>query len=126
MNNSVAGQRAARRRSRNARLFNALGLTIAAAMFFPVYWMVSTAFKQTPNILSVVPRWVPFNPTLSHFVEAFTRDHFWSSVRNTIIVVGAAVLFASTLALFGAIAVARFRFRGRESCSVGRHRRGRR
>src|SRR5262249_39751271 len=57
------------RRRRLARRvgWNALALAVFLVMVFPVYWMVSTAFKQGPDILSYTPKWFPAPATLSHF-----------------------------------------------------------
>ena len=48
------------RQSRMRRVgLNALGLMVFAVMIFPVYWMVSTAFKPDDEVYSLTPRWLP-------------------------------------------------------------------
>ncbi len=103
------------RRRLNRVLVNTGGVLAALVWVFPVYWMVSTAFKQGPNVLAVVPQWFPASPTLAHFADAVTRPYFWTSVRNSILVVGCAVLVSTVLAFLAAVAVARFRFGGRRT-----------
>ncbi|HEY2310102.1 MAG TPA: carbohydrate ABC transporter permease, partial [Gaiellaceae bacterium] len=93
--------------------WNALGLIVFAVMVFPVFWMVTTAFKGNDEIYSFNPTWIPRSPTLSHFSDAIHRPHFWSSVVNSIIVVVATVIVALALSFFAAVALAKYRFSGR-------------
>ena len=87
-------------------------------MVFPVYWMVATAFKQGNDVLSFTPQFIPTDPTLANFRDAIDRDLFWSSVRNSLIVVGAVVVVSVVLAFLAALALAKFRFYGRRAFVV--------
>jgi len=111
-----------RRRSRRRLLrrigLNLLGLLVFAVMVFPVYWMVGTAFKQGNDVLSYTPRFLPTDPTLANFRDAMSRDFFWSSVRNSVIVVLAVVGLSVVLAFVAALALAKFRFYGRRGFIV--------
>jgi N,N'-diacetylchitobiose transport system permease protein len=112
-----------RRRRRRRRVVsrvgvNLLGLAVFAVMVFPVYWMVATAFKQGNDVLSFTPQFVPTRPTLANFRDAIDRELFWSSVRNSLIVVGAVVLVSVVLAFLAALALAKFRFYGRRAFVV--------
>jgi N,N'-diacetylchitobiose transport system permease protein len=105
-----------RRRSRSrARqtAWNVVGIAVFAVMVFPVFWMISTAFKPDDQIVSLDPTWVPLHPTLSHFRAAIARPYFWEDVKNSLIVVTTTVLIAVTLAFLAAVALARYRFRVR-------------
>jgi len=97
---------------------NLLGLLVFAVMVFPVYWMVGTAFKQGNDVLSYTPRFLPTDPTLANFRDAMSRDFFWSSVRNSVIVVLAVVGLSVVLAFVAALALAKFRFYGRRGFVV--------
>jgi N,N'-diacetylchitobiose transport system permease protein len=80
---------------------------------FPVYWMVATAFKPGPEVLSYEPVWLPRDPTLASFRDAISRPYFWSGVRNSLIVVVSVVAVSLVLAFLAALALAKFRFYGR-------------
>ena len=97
---------------------NLLGLAVFAVMVFPVYWMVATAFKSGNDVLSFTPQFIPTRPTLANFQDAIGRDFFWSSVRNSLIVVGAVVVVSVVLAFLAALALAKFRFYGRRAFVV--------
>jgi N,N'-diacetylchitobiose transport system permease protein len=94
-------------------LFNGLGLLVLLVMAFPVYWMVSTAFKPGTDILRYDPKWFPAPATLDHFRDAIDVPNFWDAVRNSLIVVGAVVALSLALGFFASLALARFRFYGR-------------
>jgi N,N'-diacetylchitobiose transport system permease protein len=97
---------------------NLLGLVVFAVMVFPVYWMVSTAFKRPFEILSFTPEFVPSPATLANFENAIERPNFWSSVVNSLIVVVAVTALSMVLAFLAALALAKFRFRGRAAFVV--------
>ena len=98
--------------------WNALGLAVFVVLTFPVYWMVSTAFKTGPNIFSYSPKWLPIPATLANFGDAIHRQYFWQNVRNSLIVVVVVVTFSLALAFLAALALAKFRFYGRKAFIV--------
>ena len=83
-------------------------------MVFPVFWMISTAFKSNDQIVSLTPTWFPLHPTLQHFRDALNRPFFWRDVLNSLIVVSVTVAISIVIAFLAAIALARYRFSGRE------------
>jgi N,N'-diacetylchitobiose transport system permease protein len=106
--------RSARRRF--GRLgWNAVGIAVFLVMTFPVYWMVSTAFKTGPNIFSYTPKWLPIPATLANFGDAIHRQYFWQNVRNSLIVVSVVVVLSLALAFLAALALAKFHFYGRRA-----------
>jgi N,N'-diacetylchitobiose transport system permease protein len=111
-----------RRVGRGRRLrgfgWNALGLAVFAVMVFPVYWMISTAFKTGQNIQDYTPHWFPIPATLSNFDDAIHRPYFWTDVKNSLIIVSCVVVLSLAIAFLAAIALSRFRFRGRAAFIV--------
>ena len=113
----AAAIRTRRRRRLGQTGWNLLGLAVLVVMVFPVYWMVSTAFKQDDDINSLTPTWFPIDGTLSHFRSAIGgSDHpfFWNAVENSLIVVGVTVGLSMVLAFLAAVALAKYRFSGRK------------
>jgi N,N'-diacetylchitobiose transport system permease protein len=103
-----------RRRRASSAIWNAVGLLVFVVMLFPVFWMISTAFKPTDEINSLTPTWFSLHPTLAHFGAAIHRPYFWTSVVNSLIIVCAAVFISMALAFLAAVALAKFRFTGRK------------
>jgi N,N'-diacetylchitobiose transport system permease protein len=105
-----------RARARGVRQagWNAVGLVIFVVMVFPVFWMISTAFKPNEQIVSLSPTWFPLHPTLSHFRDAIDRPFFWVDVKNSLVVVTLTVTISIVLAFLAAVALARYGFAGRK------------
>jgi N,N'-diacetylchitobiose transport system permease protein len=117
-----AGRARAKRRARAAGV-NAFGVLVAVATLFPLFWMVSTAFKPAQEIFSLTPNLVPAHPTLGNFRyvmsgQASGIGTVWLFFRNSMVVTLSAVVFASLLSLLASVAVARFQFRLRASFLV--------
>jgi N,N'-diacetylchitobiose transport system permease protein len=94
--------------------WNTVGIALFVLMVFPVYWMVSTAFKKDDQIYGLTPTWFPLHPTLKHFSDAIHTPFFWTDVKNSIIVVLVTVVVAIVLAFLAAVALAKYRFTGRK------------
>ena len=102
--------------ARTARrtLWNAVCVLLFVVMVFPVYWMVSTAFKPDQQVNSLTPTWFSVHPTLAHFGDAIHKPFFWVDVKNSLIVVSVTVVVSMTLAFLAAVALAKYRFTGRK------------
>jgi N,N'-diacetylchitobiose transport system permease protein len=108
------GARKARRRRTALRSSYNLIAGIAIVLIgFPVYWMVATAFKPGDKALLTNPEWFPWPLTLENFGAAVHKDFFLSSLRNSVLVVVCVVVLALLVASLAALAVSRFKFRGR-------------
>jgi N,N'-diacetylchitobiose transport system permease protein len=106
------------RRSRTVT-FNTLGVLVAVVTLFPIFWMLSTAFKPATEIYSLTPQPLPLHPTWANFRNVLDGSvigmPYWTFLRNSLLVTVSAVVVSSLLALLAAIAVARFRFRFRST-----------
>jgi ABC-type glycerol-3-phosphate transport system permease component len=121
----AGGGRSRARTARQARTVsrNGIGLIIALVTLFPIFWMVSTAFKPSQEIYSLTPSLLPIHPTLGNFSRVISGQasgigSVWLFFRNSLSVTLATVLIASVVSLLASVAVARFRFRLRASFLV--------
>ena len=110
------------RKARQARKIglNGLGVLVALVTLFPIFWMVSTAFKPSQEIYSLTPSLLPARPTFGNFTQVISGQAsgigtVWLFFRNSLAVTLAAVLISSFLSLLASVGVARFRFRFRAS-----------
>jgi N,N'-diacetylchitobiose transport system permease protein len=94
---------------------NATALVLSVLFIFPVYWMVSTAFKSPGDIISMPPQFIPLHPTLQHFQKSMHAPFFSNYWVNSLAATVGAVLAALAIALLAAVAVARMQFRGRKA-----------
>jgi multiple sugar transport system permease protein len=92
--------------------------TVFAA--FPFYWMLITAFKQTPDLLNRHANPFVFNrpPTLEHVELLFRETLFGRWVVNTAVVGVLVVLITLLLALPAGYALARLTGRGGERLGI--------
>jgi N,N'-diacetylchitobiose transport system permease protein len=116
-------QRARTMRGVRGASVNAFGVLIALLTLFPLFWMVSTAFKPSHEIFSLTPSLLPSHPTLGNFRAVISGQvsgigSVWLFFRNSLSVTLATVLVASLISLLASVAVARFRFRLRSSFLV--------
>ncbi|MCA1222725.1 carbohydrate ABC transporter permease [Streptomyces sp. 8L] len=104
------------RRSLAGRLWpNIVAVILFVFFVFPIYWMVTTAFKPDLDIVSSTPVLFPVHATFSHFTKAVHAPGFWTFVRNSFTVTIGAVLLSLIVATLSAFAVARMRFKGRKA-----------
>ncbi len=69
-----------------------LAWTIALLLFFPLAWLIITAFKTELQAIAVPPLWT-FIPTLENFTEVQARSNYLLYAQNSLITsVGSTVL----------------------------------
>lgn len=60
---------------------------------FPFLWLLSTAFKPPRELGSLHPTWIPKDPTLANFRQAFAEQPLLDALFNSLVAaVGAAVV----------------------------------
>jgi len=106
-----------RRRRRNA-VPNLLAVVVFLVAACPVYWMVLTSFRRGVDIQQPTPQFVPSPGTLQNYRKVFQRDFFWTAVKNSITVTLLVLVLALFIAFLAAVAVSRFKFRGRKAFIV--------
>lgn len=98
-----SGSWAGQRHSTFYKVAGYLGMLLCVVLIgLPVYWMVIGAFKVSQEIYRIPPTWIPMQPTLENFGEAWRAAPFGRYYINTIITTifgsGFEVLFAVTSA----------------------------
>ena len=95
-------------------VLSTIAIVLALAWVFPVYWMVNSALLPNAVLQSVTPRLLPFGGSLDNLKAVMTPKFFGAlqmSLAITLLTVAVALLFA----FLGALAISRFKFRGRTS-----------
>ncbi|MET7622775.1 carbohydrate ABC transporter permease [Streptomyces sp. NPDC005408] len=78
---------------------------------FPFLWLISTAFKPPRELGSLHPTWIPKDPTLDNFRQAFDEQPLLRAAGNSLIAAIAAALIAVVIATPMAYVMARNRNR---------------
>ena len=78
---------------------------------FPFLWLISTAFKPARELGSLHPTWIPENPTLDNFRQAFDEQPLLRAAANSLTAALCAALIAVVIATPMAYVMARHRNR---------------
>lgn len=101
------------------RALLALGIFILVFFTaFPFAWMMVTAFKPSQEIFVSPPTFFPGAFTFDNVSRLFQESRFGTYLANSLLVAGGTVLLTLSVAIPGAYALTRFRFRGREAISA--------
>lgn len=92
-----------------------VGIVLAVAWVFPVYWMVSSSFLSAAQISALTPTFTPWGGTLTNYKSVLTDSGFADAMGISLAVTGIALLVCIVVAFLGALAISRFRFKGRKS-----------
>jgi len=104
---------------RPLRLFaNSVGIVAFLMCVFPVYWMVNSSLLPRNKIRNPDPTWVPFGGTLDNYRTVFDGNQFLDSLKTSLMVTLLTIAVALSFAFLAAVAVSRFKFRGRKSFIV--------
>ncbi len=105
--------------SRSVRLgANLAGLLVFVACVFPVYWMVNTSLLPRREINAPEPTWLPFGGSFDNYRTVLSGGRFFDALWMSLGVTVGTVAVSLTFAFLAALAVTRFRFRGRKSFIV--------
>lgn len=99
-------------------LANTVGVVAFLMCVFPVYWMVNSSLLPRNKIRNPEPTWVPFGGTLDNYRTVFDGNQFLDALKMSLMVTLLTIGVALTFAFLAAVAVARFKFRGRKSFIV--------
>jgi N,N'-diacetylchitobiose transport system permease protein len=100
------------------RLLGAFAVVVALLWVFPIYWMVSSSFLPTNRLRTPEPTFFPVDGTLSNLRRVIADPSFLAAFKVSLAVTGLTVVAAILFAFVAALAVSRFRFRGRKGFVV--------
>ncbi|MGW0537193.1 carbohydrate ABC transporter permease [Streptomyces sp. NPDC003032] len=78
---------------------------------FPFLWLISTAFKPARELGSLHPTWIPKDPTLENFRQAFDEQPLLQAAGNSLVAAVGAALISVVIATPMAYVMARHRTR---------------
>ena len=117
--NGAASRRAAGARRIPIRpgrvVASVVAILVSIAWVFPVYWMLNSSVLPNVVLTSTTPRLLPFGGSLANFTAVFAEGTFWPAMGMSLAITLATVFFCLLFAFLAALAISRFRFRGRSS-----------
>jgi multiple sugar transport system permease protein len=97
---------------------------ISFVYFFPVLWIILTAFKTHNDALSIPPKFL-FTPTLENFISVFSRSYikgreavdtgFDLFFFNSIFIAGTSVVLALIIGMLAAYGFSRYPLKGNDT-----------
>jgi N,N'-diacetylchitobiose transport system permease protein len=90
-------------------------IALAAVWAFPVYWMINSSFLSTRTLTSLTPTFLPFGGSWSNFQSVVTESNFLRALGWSAAITFITLIVCLAFAFLGALAISRFRFRGRRS-----------
>ena len=108
--------RGGNRRIRPGRIaLGVIGVGVSLIWVFPVYWMINSSLLPNVVLQSTTPTWLPFGGSLDNFVAVFSGGTFLPALGMSTAIALITVSFCLLFAFLGALAISRFRFRGRKA-----------
>lgn len=83
-------------------------------MVLPFLYMVSTSFKKYTYLFESPPQFIPKEPTLQNYVQAWTAGHFSRYFFNSLFVTSVSTVFTVVFASMAAFAFAKYVFFGKK------------
>ncbi|GAB3444917.1 carbohydrate ABC transporter permease [Streptomonospora sediminis] len=97
---------------------DAAGLLIAAAVAFPLYWMLLSALRPRTALEAGEAAPYTLAPTLDSFRRVLLVEDFGRYLLNSLGVAAAVVVFSTLCAFLAAVALTRYRFRSRATLLI--------
>lgn len=119
----MASARLRLRRHRRAWLRHAILIVWTLFILFPLYWMLSTSFKDAGEWVSWPPHWYPHEFTIHNYRQIFTFSHLgeelsreaaeqafsiWKALGDSLLICSVGSFIALVLGVFLAYAISRF------------------
>lgn len=81
-------------------------LLLALINIFPIFWMISSAFKLPDELFTNTIKLIPEHPTMTNFKTVFMKYDFFDWFKNTIVStfwIGVGQIFIAILAAYGLV-----------------------
>ena len=92
-----------------------VAILVSLAWVFPVYWMMNSSLLPNTVLTSTTPRLLPFGGSMANFTAVVAQGTFLPALGMSLSITLITVFFCLLFAFLGALAISRFRFRGRAS-----------
>jgi multiple sugar transport system permease protein len=88
-------------------------IVIAAIMFFPLFWMIASSFKDKTQFYANPPVIIPIPLYFQNYINALFQINFLHTILNTFLYAGSLTIVTVISSTFVAFGFSRFKFFGR-------------
>ncbi|GAA1584296.1 carbohydrate ABC transporter permease [Leucobacter aridicollis] len=96
-------------------VLNIVGVLLAVVWAFPVYWMVNSAMLPNVVLEKTTPTLLPFGGSFKNFQAVIADGSFFKALGISLSIAAIVVVVCLIFAFLAALAISRFRFKGRRS-----------
>ena len=92
---------------------NTIVILFAICSLFPLYWLVTSSFKNSVDVVKMPPDWFPKTFTLSNYVDVFNDQPAFKWAYNSIFVALVATIALLLVSSMAAYAFSKLQFKGK-------------
>lgn len=101
---------------RGARIvWSVVAVVLAFIWVFPVYWMLNSSLLPNVVLEKTTPTLLPFGGSFKNYQAVFSNGSFFSALGISVAIAAIAVTLCIVFAFLAALAISRFKFKGRKS-----------
>lgn len=92
---------------------NGIVIFFALCSMFPLYWLVTSSFKNSVDVVKMPPDWFPKTFTISNYIDVFNNQPALKWATNSIIVSLVATVALLLVSAMAAYAFSKLQFKGK-------------
>ncbi len=92
---------------------NIIVIFFAILNLFPLYWLFTSSFKNSVDVLKMPPDWIPKNPTFDNYIEVFKNQPALRWTYNSIFVSLVSTILVIIVSSLAAYAFSKLKFKGK-------------
>lgn len=93
---------------------NSIIILFAILNLFPLYWLFTSSFKNSSDVLKMPPDWWPQSITFSNYTEVFDSQPALRWTLNSLFVAGLTTLLVVIASSMAAYAFSKLQFKGKQ------------
>ena len=93
---------------------NLIVLFFAVISLFPLYWLVTSSFKNSSDVVKMPPDWFPKTFTLSNYVDVFNNQPAFKWAYNSLFVALVSTFALIIVSALAAYAFSKLNFKGKK------------
>lgn len=94
-------------------LFNILVILFAVLSLFPLYWLFTSSFKNSSDVVKMPPDWFPKTITLDNYIDVFNNQPALRWAFNSIFVSLVSTVVLIIVSCLAAYAFSKLKFKGK-------------
>lgn len=92
---------------------NILVTFFALLSLFPLYWLITSSFKNSADVVKMPPDWFPKEITFSNYIELFNNQPAFKWAYNSIVVSLVSTVALIVVSCLAAYAFSKLKFKGK-------------